>query len=1507
MWNPSEKEAKKAFDYASKSPDNYNKMNEMGKRAFWQYGKGKGVFNLSTLGEKAKGEYSKYVSDDMPYASDNPMERATLARRSEQGQFDVSEQVKTGKVQDRRLLNERRLEELTPITPTKKPIMEGQYDANKGNTNTIKPSGNKLVDFITATSGKAVNTIFGTDYNQIDSMGKGMDATTDVTGAILGYTAPIGEAGSLWNAAGKITNAAGKVVSKVIPKAVTNAAGKIATTKAGNVAMNIGKKALEGAPTGAILDTLQGVQRGEDKQQIMNRVGQGALIGATANVALMGLGKAGEVIIKKLINKQTLSAAEKAAIDKLPDEAKKEIILYVDTYGNVRKTPTTDLQLSAPKQNLPKVDNFNSITKTIGKPEKTILVGKPIDNVINKVSIKKIKLTPEETQLDNVIKRSGTNIDELISEAEKKAKEFEEQQFQYLKGNKAKGVEPANIIRDDTGTVTGRFGKVSNNDRWYREFYAENKRPPTNAELREMAKEQLRKGFGTNTMDIPANEEYVQAVKDLESYRNIKSANSSIQSVPLTITQKGIQPTPQLIPSTLKQKGRTLTTDKPIQSALNARLNKPQIAPGKNIESPFRLTPAEKARIEGVKQPIANQGTLTSPLAQKSITEPLVKPEGTLGKATWKNKDYDAPIEIIGDYGTVNGKKYVKIKGSDTGVPLDEIVYSAPIENKSLTGALKPPKETDKIKQAHSNIRNLKNQLDVASNPDEITALKKTLAAERKTVKEYNTAIRDERIKKVKNLIFNSDNWKDKGGYTGNLRLQRETWDRNIIDIAGKDGEAVKEAIFTPIHANEAARTRFKNVSRNTVKNLNLSVEEREIVQKVGEGVMPLTDIPKGMDAAKIQKSIDTLRNWYDEAIDKANDVLVRNGYEPIGKLPNYFPHFTGDDPVLKALGIKLDNVELPTDINGITATFRPGKQFFGNFLKRTGDKTTYDAVAGFDRYVEGISNVIYHTDDIKTLRTFIDELRLKYSSDEVIKRVNEIRNSNLPEAEMEERISDILKSGDTHLSNATADLEEYTNVLAGKKDLADRAAERWFGRPIYNAVNAISNRIGRNMTAVSPSSWLTNFIPITQSLATTSKAAVLQAFDDTMRNIVKNDGFVDKSTFLTNRVGSDILDKGIVEKTGDVLSAPFKWIDNFTSNVVTRAKYWEGINKGMDPEDAMRQADEWGAKILGDRSKGAQPTLFNQRNPITRVLTQFQLEVNNQVSFIMKDMPREYLKGGANPKNVARLSSALGQLAIYSWLYNEMYEKATGRRPAADIIGITLGLKEDLQNSNMGKSQAVLNLGKNVANTLPFSSTFTGGRIPIGTPLAAFGKGITGAYEVATGERDVKTGLAQAGKDLAKGAAYIVPPFGGSQLIKTTEGLSAVNKGGAYKTNAAGEKALQYPIANTIGNKVQAAIFGKSALGETRAFYDNMVKALSTDQTKAYEYAVNKGIQPKVVYDQILTLRKLMPEQGHKEVTDSQRIKSIRLNQNLTEEQKRLIIQLFVQTEQGKKLIEKK
>jgi hypothetical protein len=50
-----------------------------------------------------------------------------------------------------------------------------------------------------------------------------------------------------------------------------------------------------------------------------------------------------------------------------------------------------------------------------------------------------------------------------------------------------------------------------------------------------------------------------------------------------------------------------------------------------------------------------------------------------LGPATWRNKDYDAPITIIGDAGLgPDGRRYARIAEGTTAIPLDEVVYPAP-------------------------------------------------------------------------------------------------------------------------------------------------------------------------------------------------------------------------------------------------------------------------------------------------------------------------------------------------------------------------------------------------------------------------------------------------------------------------------------------------------------------------------------------------------------------------------------------------------------------------------------------------------------------------------------------------------------------------------------------------------------------------------------------------------------------------------------------------------------
>jgi hypothetical protein len=57
------------------------------------------------------------------------------------------------------------------------------------------------------------------------------------------------------------------------------------------------------------------------------------------------------------------------------------------------------------------------------------------------------------------------------------------------------------------------------------------------------------------------------------------------------------------------------------------------------------------------------------------------------GKAKWKNKDYDMDINVTGDLGVdQNGRRFVSIEGSASGVPLDEVAYESSAKYLSETG-----------------------------------------------------------------------------------------------------------------------------------------------------------------------------------------------------------------------------------------------------------------------------------------------------------------------------------------------------------------------------------------------------------------------------------------------------------------------------------------------------------------------------------------------------------------------------------------------------------------------------------------------------------------------------------------------------------------------------------------------------------------------------------------------------------------------------------------------------
>ena len=591
-------------------------------------------------------------------------------------------------------------------------------------------------------------------------------------------------------------------------------------------------------------------------------------------------------------------------------------------------------------------------------------------------------------------------------------------------------------------------------------------------------------------------------------------------------------------------------------------------------------------------------------------------------------------------------------------------------------------------------------------------------------VRQYRRQVKEARLQRALELAEGADGWKDK---KLGLAYSRETAERNMMDIMGKDqARAVIDEYFWPVHQSEAEKTRLKNRLRDRIRDLKLGqkaeyqityqdptgavfngkVSESALVQLLGEQIIKPEAVEAcGADAAKIQKAVDTFRQTYDELFGMAEETLIRNGYPPPGYIEGYFPHFQQNKPdrwaarIKYALGFRGGENSLPTDIAGMTHTFKPGKKWFGNFLERTGIQTEYDALKGFDRYLEGISDVIYHTDNIQRLRGFESGLRYKFSDEGTQAEIDQIRTDReLDELTREAMLEQVYGRNKSQLPGLVTWLRNYTDILAGKKHPSDRQAEHELGRWVYDTSKKLEGRVAANMVAANIGSATTNFIPLTQGFGQLKARSMLAAMRDTLQGYIENDGFVDSSTFLTNRRGSELLTMSKLDKASAKASFLMEGIDNFTSEVLTRARYRENLDQGMDLSQAMQNADEWAAGLMADRSKGAMPTIFEQKNPLIKALNMFQLEVNNQLSYLFKDMPRE-----AKEKGGLVLALWMAKMFFGAWLYNEAAEKITGRRPALDPAELVMDAYRDFRDPDTKTSEALGNLGESVAEQMPF------------------------------------------------------------------------------------------------------------------------------------------------------------------------------------------------------------
>lgn len=789
------------------------------------------------------------------------------------------------------------------------------------------------------------------------------------------------------------------------------------------------------------------------------------------------------------------------------------------------------------------------------------------------------------------------------------------------------------------------------------------------------------------------------------------------------------------------------------------------------------------------------------------------------------------------------------------------------------------------------------------------------------------------------------DQWVDKGSGWG---YNTETPERNFADVMRKipGGDVLAKEFNSKyiykIKQNESARKNFILEIQERVKALDISEKvmkgnadsEAYAVQLLGEAqenaemlkgqdaeakkdgktyeewlavIQKLKADNPNMDFEKIDKAITEFHKIYDELLDMINQVRVQFGYDPVSYRRGYFPHFTeNEESILARFGRELGFTgtvsPLPTTINGLTSRFRPGIRYFKNANERLGYATAYNAIKGLDLYLDTASDVIFHTEDVQRMRALETQIRYRASDEGIRRQMDAIKANDALDPDQKQQLMDELsKNGRTRMSHMAAWLTQYTNVLAGKRTDLDRKLEEIIPQRIYNFLRKSQQRVGANMVAANIGSAVTNFIPLTQAWAQTSTVNMMKGMWYTLANYVQADGLDQQSVFINNRSGYHGLSQSSMDKASEIAGWVMEHIDGFTTGSIVRARVIENMQRGMSQQSALEEADQFASGIMADRSKGATPLMYTVRSPIVKMFTQFQLEVNNELSWIFKDLiPQERKKG------VAALAKAMLKFLIGAWLYNEVAEAILGRRPALDPLDMLNDTVGDVSGYKVPNTwQAMAEYGVNpknwdyttekktpeevwkgfasrVVDELPNTQllAMTGLDEAIGLDLQGNRIAVISAFpdmeKVNKALLSSKEDMATKKKaqvlvdELSKPLSYAALPMGGGQVRKSLQGIMSVVNGGKYKLNNEGEQQLQYPTYTDRPGDVplklaQGVLFGRTATQEAQDWIENGFKSLSVKETKAYQAITEGGEDQRETYTFVQAIKNVEKEYDKK------------------------------------------
>lgn len=353
-----------------------------------------------------------------------------------------------------------------------------------------------------------------------------------------------------------------------------------------------------GAAGGALYQA--GVEGGEalngDQQSLAGRakdIGVSAALGGAGDLAISGIGAG----LRKLFKRNGI-----------PDQEVSEILALPEGRGTARQTA------AAERSNLAAGTESIANPYTFELPEASAGTRMAAENAATgRQGLREI---------DGALNDLNTKYEQAVIDEYKLLKQQRESRG---------GVQQGQLQRDAAGVVIGRTGRMSNNPRWYQEFYAQNGRVPTNKDLYELARQRVDNGFVDDSGSVPSWRETNSYDEQLSGYQaardtlaqNVREIYPALRVTDSPLVEqklKDLRQTgqrPRSIRDTAQASSQPKLTDR--EKAINSKLDAGERPTQDDIEYLNQLTNERQS---------APRYDDTTPGAGRNATEePIIKPE----------------------------------------------------------------------------------------------------------------------------------------------------------------------------------------------------------------------------------------------------------------------------------------------------------------------------------------------------------------------------------------------------------------------------------------------------------------------------------------------------------------------------------------------------------------------------------------------------------------------------------------------------------------------------------------------------------------------------------------------------------------------------------------------------------------------------------------------------------------------------------------------------------------